>query len=99
MSSQRRDRQDIDPLQGRAGERTSDLAGRRRQARRLDKVSFCQGDEAAPQAEQINDRQMFQRLRLDALVSGDGQEDEIDPACACEHRMDEPFMSGNVDEA
>ena len=42
---------------------------------------------------------MLARLRHDAVVGGDDQQREIDPARARQHGVDQPFMPRHVDEA
>ncbi len=48
--------------------------------------------------EQIDDREMLDRLRHDAVIGGDDQQREIDSAGAGQHGMDEALMTGDVDE-
>ena len=62
-------------------------------------IGLGQRHHAAPNAEQIEDRQMLQRLRHDAVVGGDDQQREIDAARAGQHRVDEALVARHVDEA
>ncbi len=67
--------------------------------RLVDEIDFAQHDQAATYAQQIDDRQMLARLRHDAVVGGDDQQQKIDAARAGQHRMHEPFVARHVDEA
>ena len=50
-------------------------------------------------AEQIDDRQMLDGLRHDAVVRGDDQQHEVDAGRAGQHVVDEALVPGHVDEA
>ena len=45
-------------------------------------VRLRQDDDAAIDAEQVEDRQMLKRLRHDPVIDGDRQKRKIDPTCA-----------------
>ena len=62
-------------------------------------IGLRENDDAAIDAEQVEDRQMFERLRHNPVIDGDCQKRKIDPACACEHRVNEALVAGNIDEA
>ncbi len=61
-------------------------------------IDFGQRHDAAIDAEQIDDGEMLARLRHDAIVGGNDQQDKVDAARAGQHVVDELFMAGNVDE-
>ena len=50
-------------------------------------------------AEQAADFEMFARLRLDGLVGGDDEQQQIDAACSGQHILDEALMPGDIDKA
>ena len=98
-AGQRRDRQDL---------------GMRQRCRRdygfclprqiLDSLGGCElglreDDDATIYAEQVEDRQMLKRLRHNPVIDGDCQKGKIDPACTCEHRVNEALVAWNIDEA
>ncbi len=62
------------------------------------KVRLGERNHAARHAQEVDDREMLARLRLDALVGRDDEEDEVDAGRAGEHVLDEPFVAGNVDD-
>ena len=96
----RRDRQDIGMRERRSLRIAARSASRRRRhALGRSEVGLRQPRRAAIDAEEIEDRQMLERLRLDPVIGGDRQEREIDPARAREHRMHEALVARNVDEA
>ena len=78
--------------------RRPDLARDRRQPLGPDEVGLRQGDETAFDAEQIDDRQMLERLRLDPVIGGDCEQGEINPACARHHGVHKALMARHVDE-
>ena len=50
-------------------------------------------------AEELADREMLARLRLDRLVRGDDEQRAVDAADAGEHVLHEALVAGDVDEA
>ena len=94
---------------GAAHERRSGEAGRRRQVfdfrrHQVQPFGVCEvalGDheDAALDAEQVEDRQVLARLRHHAFVGGDDQHGEVDAADAGEHVLDEVLVAGHVDDA
>ena len=65
----------------------------------VDGVDLGQDDDAAVDAEQIEDRQVLDRLRHGTLVGGDDEEGGVDAADTGEHVLDEPLVAGDVDDA
>ena len=70
----------------------------------LDSLGGCElglreDDDATIYAEQVEDRQMLKRLRHNPVIDGDCQKGKIDPACTCEHRVNEALVAWNIDEA
>ncbi len=63
------------------------------------KVGFGNDGNTAPDAEQIDDCQMFAGLRHDAVIGGDNQHDEIDARRPGQHRMHELLVPRHVDKA
>ena len=98
LSGQRRNRQDFGALKHRSDGRRPDLPGDSRQALGSDEVGLRQGHKAALDAEQVDDRQMLARLRLDPVICCDREQGEIDPACPGHHGVDEALMARHVDE-
>jgi len=66
---------------------------------RADGVNLGDHGKAAADSEQAADGEMLFGLRLDTFFCGDGEENGIDAACACEHIADKELVSGNIDEA
>ena len=62
-------------------------------------VRLCEDHCAAIYAEQVENRQMLERLRHNPVIDGDCQKRKIDPACAREHRVNEALVARNIDEA
>ena len=62
-------------------------------------IGLGQRDDAARDAEQVDDRQMLARLRHHAVVGGDDQQHEVDAGRAGQHVVHEPLVPGHVDEA
>ena len=99
LAGPRRDREDFGALQLRSGDRLADLRDHLGDALGRGEVGLGQRHNAALDAEQVDDRQMFARLRHDAVIGGDRQQREIDAAGAGQHGVDEAFVAGHVDEA
>ena len=66
---------------------------------RVDEVGLGQGDEAAAEAEEVEDREVLAGLRHHPVVGGDDEEREVDAGGAGEHVADQPLVAGDVDEA
>ena len=62
-------------------------------------IGFGQDDDAALDTKQIEDRQVLGGLRHRALVGGDDQQRGVDAADAGEHVLDEPLVTGDIDDA
>ena len=62
-------------------------------------VGLGQHDNAARQAEQIQDGEMLAGLRHDAVVGGDHQQHEIDAGRARQHVVHQLLVARHVDEA
>ena len=65
----------------------------------VDEVALGQRDDAARDAEQVEDREVLARLRHHAFVGGDDEQREVDAADAGEHVLDEALVAGHVDDA
>ena len=66
---------------------------------RRHQIDLGQRDEPAPDAEQIDDREVLARLRHHAVVGRDDQQHEIDAGRAGQHVVHELLVAGHVDEA
>ena len=62
-------------------------------------VGFGQDDDAAVDSKQIEDRQVLDSLGHGAFVGGDDEQRGVDAADAGEHVLDEPLVTGDVDDA
>ena len=62
-------------------------------------VRLGEDHRAAIHAQQVENRQMFERLRHDPVIDGDCQKREIDSARAREHRVNETLVAWNINEA
>ena len=94
-----RDRNDLGAGEPVAEQRVRDLGRRPRRAARPTRVGLGQRDDAARDAEQVDDREMLARLRHHAVVGRDHQQHEIDAGRARQHVVDEPLVARHVDEA
>ena len=65
----------------------------------IDHVALGQGHEAAVDAEQGADVEVFAGLRHDAFIRGDDQHDEIHTRGAGHHVFDEALMPRHIDDA
>src|SRR5690606_9830654 len=63
-----------------------------------DEVDLGDGDDAAADAEQVDDREVLAGLRHDALVGGDDEKDDVDAGGPREHVADERLVPGDVDD-
>ncbi|WEF52431.1 hypothetical protein AFIC_000917 [[Pseudomonas] carboxydohydrogena] len=61
-------------------------------------IRLCNRDRAGVDAEQIDDRQMFDGLRHDAVIGGNHQQREIDSGRTGEHVVNEAFVPRHVDK-
>ncbi len=93
-----RDRHDRRAGERAAGERGADLARHQVEPLGVDEVALGQRDDAAPHREQLADVEVLAGLRHDAGVGGDHEDDEVDAGRACDHRLDEPLVAGDVDD-
>ena len=66
---------------------------------RRNEIGLRHGNDALTDAEEIEDCQMLQRLRLDAVIGSDRQQSKVDPARARQHRVYEALVAWHVDEA
>ena len=100
LSRQRRDWQDVGAFENRSGGRRL-LCSAVTSARRpgVAMIGLREDDNAPPDAKQIEDRQMLQGLRFDAVVGRDRQQSKVDPACAGQHRVHEALVAWHIDEA
>ncbi len=94
-----RDRNDVGVGESGGGKQLPDIVRDFLAPGRLGEIRLGQGDGAARNAEQIDDREVLDRLRHHAVVGGDGEQDEIDAGRAGEHVMNEALVPRHVDEA
>ena len=83
----------------RGGQQGGDVFTDLLHARFVHAVYFCNHHRAALDMQQIQNVQMFQRLRHHAVVGGHHQQRVIDAAHTGEHVAHKAFMSGNIDKA
>ena len=76
--------------------RTSRATSATRSAR---EIGLGQRHHTAVDAEQLQDLHVLARLRHHAVVERHHQQRRIDAAGAGEHRVHEPLVAGNIDEA
>ena len=94
-----RDRQDVgarEPVPRSAPAISRSTSARRS---RRDEIDLGQRDDPAPDAEQIDDREVLARLRHHAVVGRDDQQHEVDAGRAGQHVVHELLVPGHVDEA
>ena len=65
----------------------------------VDQVRLGQRDDAPAHAEQLDDRQVLDGLRHDAVVGGDDEEEQVDAGRAGDHGAHEALVTGDVDDA
>jgi len=94
-----RQRQDRRVLEERAHDRLAHVLGRQLDHRGVDRVDLRQRDQTALQSEQRHDRQVLARLRHDAVVGRDHQDDDVDARRAGDHVLDELLVPRHVDDA
>ena len=90
---------DLGAFEAGSDQRVGGLVARGGEAVGVDEVGLGEGDEAAGQAEQVEDRQVLAGLWHRAVVGGDDDEGEVDAAGAGEHVVHQPLVAGHVDEA
>ena len=84
VSRQSRDRQNLSALEHRPGGRAVDLCSHIDEPFGRNNVSLGQCNQCARDTEQIDDGKMFDRLRHDFVIGGDGQQREIDWGAKCQ---------------
>ena len=94
----RRDRADRRPVEKGAAQEGGDLAAPRLHPVGRDQVDLGQRHEAVPDAEQLHDLHMLDRLRHDAVVGGDDQDRQVDARYAGDHVADELLVAGHIDD-
>ena len=94
-----RDRNDLGALQAGALQELRDVGQNFRLLLRRGEIDLGERDDAAGDAEQIDDGEMLAGLRHDAVVGGDHQQHEIDAGGAGQHVVDEFLVPRHVDEA
>ena len=62
-------------------------------------VGLRERDDAALDAEQVDDREVLARLRHDAVVGGDHEQHDVDAGRAGDHLAHELLVAGHVDDA
>jgi hypothetical protein len=65
----------------------------------IDEIDLVEGDDAAADAEQVDNFKMFAGLGHDGVVGGDDEEDEIDAGGAGDHVADKALVARDVDDA
>ena len=94
-----RDRNDLGALQAGALQELRDVGQNFRLLLRRGEIDLGERDDAALDAEQIDDGEMLAGLRHDAVVGRDHQQHEIDAGGAGQHVVDEFLVTRHVDEA
>ena len=92
------DRKDLGAFQRRVGECCGKLRLDLVAPGLIDEIDLVQGNDAVGETQQVEDREVLAGLRHDAVVGGDDEHDEIDRGRACQHGVDEAFVTGHVDE-
>ncbi len=85
--------------QSRAGDEGADFLGHRGEAGFLDAVALRDRDDAAPDPEEIEDRQMLAGLGHDAVVGRHDEECPVHAGGARHHGAHQPLVARHVDEA
>ena len=99
LSGQRRDRHDLRALERGRGEQRLDLGHALEDLVVVGEVGLGQRHDAAIEAQQVDDLQMLDRLRLDALGRRHDQQRGIDAGGAGQHVVHEALVARHVDEA
>ncbi len=94
-----RDWNDLGAFQAGALQELADVGDDFRLLRRRGEIDLGERDDAAGDAEQVDDGEMLAGLRHDAVVGGDHQQHEIDAGGAGQHVVDEFLVPRHVDEA
>jgi hypothetical protein len=89
-------RDDTGARQLRRSQQLSDLLGRELDRLQIHRVALRERYDAARDPEQLADRQVFARLRHDALVGGDCQQQQVDARGTGDHGAHEPLVTGDV---
>src|SRR5690606_3680135 len=84
--------------EGRARERAADVVEDEVEPFGLDEVDLGDGDDAAADTEQVDDREVLAGLGHDALVGGDDEQDDVDAGRAREHVADEGLVARDIDD-
>ena len=82
----------------RAGDELACLLERELERLLVDGVRLRDGDDAAVDAEQAQDREVLVGLRARALRRVDDEQEQVDPRRPGDHRPHEPLVAGDVDE-
>ena len=98
LSGQRRDRHDLRALERGRREQRLDLGHALEDLVVVGQVGLGQRHNAAIDAQQVDDLQMLDRLRLDALGHRDHQQGGIDAGGAGQHVVHEALVARHVDE-
>ncbi len=99
LASARRHRHDGRARKRRRSEQCANVLSDERRPFRVDKVGLGQGDDAAVDAEQLDDGEVLPGLGHDAIIGRDAQEHDVDTGGAGDHLPDEPFVARHVDDA
>ena len=97
-SAQRRHRHDLRALERGRGEQRLDLGHALQQLVVVGEIGLGQRHDAAVEAEQVDDLQMLDGLRLDALGRRDDQQGGVDAGGAGQHVVHEALVARHVDE-
>nr|WP_240787078.1 hypothetical protein [Ramlibacter rhizophilus] len=89
----------VQALQGRAGDERFDLGAHLQPPRWFDPVDLGHHRQASGHTEEVEDLHVLDGLGHDAVVGGDHQQREIDAADAGDHVAHESLMAGHVDES
>ncbi|HWA49189.1 MAG TPA: hypothetical protein VG742_12995 [Dongiaceae bacterium] len=98
FAGQRRDRQYLRARQAGRRQRRRDRVAHLAPAFGIDEIHLGQGDDAARQVEQIEDRQMFAGLGHDAVIRGNHQQHAIDAGGAGQHVVHQLLVARHIDE-
>ena len=99
LPARRRDRKHARVREHRPADHRLRVARDLREPLMRGEIRFRKHHNAAVDAQQVEDRQMLERLGFYSVIGGHRQDRVIDPSRAREHRMDEALVARNVDEA
>jgi hypothetical protein len=85
-------------MQRRAGKQGLYLRRHGPGSRLVHSIDFAERNGTAADSQQLQDGQVFTRLRHDAVVRRDDQQREIDSTGTGHHRVHQPLMARDVDE-